>query len=274
MYKDYIGFGVAGNFAGHLEQANEASDFEEVKVKEVHAPKAIFPFYLPNSKRETFLKKYPLSSDTIRMPATDHNVQIEPEVALICELEYEDHKVVKITPKSFGAYNDCSIRRPDAKKISEKKNWGECSKGLSSQLISIDSFNEGGVLDNYSITSFHECDGELHQYGEVSKASTYSYFHQKLLDWTMEKMNEQKDEGPAENISELLRDSHYPKNCILSIGATRYLPYGESHFLKSGERSIVVVFNHHKYSNDQIIEFIRSHQLEKEEVSFLIQSVK
>ena len=38
-------------------------------------------------------------------------------------------QVVAIHPRAFGAYNDCSIRRPNAKKISEKKNWGEESKG-------------------------------------------------------------------------------------------------------------------------------------------------
>ena len=38
-----IGFGVAGNFAGHLEQAGEASDFVNVKVKDAIQPKAIFP---------------------------------------------------------------------------------------------------------------------------------------------------------------------------------------------------------------------------------------
>ena len=36
-------FGVAGNFTGHLEQANEASDFANVKTAETNAPKAIFP---------------------------------------------------------------------------------------------------------------------------------------------------------------------------------------------------------------------------------------
>lgn len=39
-----IGLGVAGNFAGHLEQAGEARDFVAVAVKEAIAPKAIFPF--------------------------------------------------------------------------------------------------------------------------------------------------------------------------------------------------------------------------------------
>ena len=39
-----IGFGVAGNFAGHLEQAGEAADFTQVKTENAIQPKAIFPF--------------------------------------------------------------------------------------------------------------------------------------------------------------------------------------------------------------------------------------
>jgi len=47
--KEFIGFGVAGNFAHHLEQAGEASDFVNVEVDDENAPKGIFPFYLPTS---------------------------------------------------------------------------------------------------------------------------------------------------------------------------------------------------------------------------------
>ncbi|MFA7258063.1 MAG: DUF5718 family protein, partial [Aeromonas bestiarum] len=43
----FIGLGVAGNFAGHLEQAGEASDFVAVVVRDTSAPKALFPFYVP-----------------------------------------------------------------------------------------------------------------------------------------------------------------------------------------------------------------------------------
>ena len=269
-YKDFIGFGVAGNLAGHLEQANEASDFKDVKVVEASAPKAIFPFYIPNDSYDSFLTEYPISNDSIKMPNTDHNVQIEPEVALVCRLEYQDNKVVKIIPESFGAYNDCSIRRPGAKKISEKKNWGESSKGISDQLIAIDKFSTGGVLENFSITSFHISKGEIHQYGEVSEAKTYSYFNEKLLDWAIDKMNNQRDEGPAEDISMLIRESNYPENCILSIGATRYTSYGETNFLSKGDLSIVVVFDHSKYNNDDIINSIKAEKYELDGASFLV----
>ena len=41
----FIGLGVAGNFAGHLEQAGEASDFVAVVVRDIIVPKALFPFF-------------------------------------------------------------------------------------------------------------------------------------------------------------------------------------------------------------------------------------
>ena len=44
--KSWFGFGVAGNFAGHLEQAGEAADFTTVQA-DGDAPKGIFPWYVP-----------------------------------------------------------------------------------------------------------------------------------------------------------------------------------------------------------------------------------
>ena len=156
--KNFIGLGVAGNFAGHLEQAGEAADFLQVKTEEAIQPKAIFPFYVPSetlSSTEQFLSTYPLSHDTISFPQDADNLQIEPEVALICEVHYQDGQVNKLKPSHFAAYNDCSIRRPNARKICEKKNWGENSKGISATQIALDKFEQGGVLDNYHIACFH-----------------------------------------------------------------------------------------------------------------------
>ena len=45
--RQVIGLGVAGNFAGHLEQAGEADDFKDLVIKDADAPKGIFPFYVP-----------------------------------------------------------------------------------------------------------------------------------------------------------------------------------------------------------------------------------
>ena len=274
--KNFIGLGVAGNFAGHLEQAGEAADFLQVKTEEAIQPKAIFPFYVPSerlSSTEQFLSTYPLSHDTISFPQDADNLQIEPEVALICEIHYQDGQVNKLKPSHFAAYNDCSIRRPNARKICEKKNWGENSKGISATQIALDKFEQGGVLDNYHIACFHKRNGVLNTYGEDSPAASYSYFHQKLLNWIIDKMNHQPDQGPMNHIAELIKQSHQPAHAIISIGATRYTPFGETNFLQVGDTSIVVVYDATKYTHDQIVEMAEKEAFSEAGISALVQKV-
>ncbi|MEA3384229.1 MAG: DUF5718 family protein [Campylobacterota bacterium] len=255
--KSFIGFGVAGNFAHHLEQAGEASDFVDVKVDDVDAPKGIFPFYLPFG--DTFLGTYPLSSTIINHPRTkDGNLQMEPEVALICELIYENEKVIDVIPNFFTAYNDCSIRKDNAKKISEKKNWGEETKGISTHIVPIDNFEEGGVLDNYHIVSFLKRDGIVYQYGEDSAVVTYNYFHTKLKNWIIDKLNTQKDNGPLEDLNLHLKNSSYPEGMIISIGATSYTSFGQSTFLEVGDEVFVYIYNKNRYTLDDINNHIKS----------------
>ena len=271
----FIGLGVAGNFAGHLEQAGEASDFVAVVVRDTTAPKALFPFFVPGHPGQ--LGVFPLSDKAIFLPEAavsgDEKVQIEPEVALWCELEYAGKQVVAIHPRAFGAYNDCSIRCPNAKKISEKKNWGEESKGLAAKLLPLSGFAAGCELDDYRIACYLERDGELHAYGVDSAAIDYSYFHGKLLDWAIDKFNHQQDEGPAEHIQGLLAQAGHPPHALISIGATRYTPFGETHFLKPGDTSCVVVYPGSRYSEADIREAIRSRHFGAD-MSVLLQAVQ
>ncbi|MFZ7157282.1 DUF5718 family protein, partial [Avibacterium avium] len=206
MTKNVIGLGVAGNFAGHLEQAGEAKDFAQVKTAETHQPKAIFPFYVPaeNLDDYDFLAVNPLSAEYIRFPqAGADNLQIEPEIALLCEVQYSGEKVTALLPYAFAAYNDCSIRRPNANKICEKKNWGAETKGLATTTIPLTSFDLGSEIDDYRIACFHKRNGEMNAYGVDSPALGYSYFHQKLLDWIVGQMNNQPDFGPMNHIADL-----------------------------------------------------------------------
>ena len=83
--RNMIGLGVAGNFAGHLEQAGEAVDFKNVTVEETNAPKGLFPFYVPANNGE-FVEVYPLSSSRISRPHEGGNLQIEPEIAIVAEI--------------------------------------------------------------------------------------------------------------------------------------------------------------------------------------------
>lgn len=270
----FIGLGVAGNFAGHLEQAGEAADFVNVKTAETVQPKAIFPFYVPAAElgEYQFLTTYPLSSNQIRFPQDADNLQIEPEVALLCEISYAHNQVVALKPTHFAAYNDCSIRRPNARKICEKKNWGAESKGLAATWIALDKFEQGGNLDDYRIACFHQRSGELNEYGIDSPTVGYSYFHQKLLDWVVGRMNHQPDENPMNNISDLLHKAGYPSQAIISIGATRYTEFGEHNFLQVGDTSMVVVYNGKTYTHDQIEQMAQQGKF-AEDISALIQQV-
>ncbi|MEN4054135.1 MULTISPECIES: DUF5718 family protein [Sulfurimonas] len=278
-YRNFLGLGIAGNFALHLAQAGELEDFKDVITEDEAAPKGIFPFYLPCAKTTSterpreILSTYPLSATTINLPKENVNVQAEPEVGLVCEIEYEDGKVTNITPKQFGAYNDCSIRVGGAAKISDKKNWGENSKGLAEKLIKIDTFSEGGIMDNYSICSFLRRDGKLHAYGEDVELNGYSYFYKKLTDWIANQINTQEDFGPLEDIKSYIASCSNPTELIISIGATRYTPYGESTFLASGDEVIVTLYDHTQENIESLTQDLQNGLYAKENRSVLAQKV-
>jgi len=279
-YKKFLGLGIAGNFALHLEQAGEMEDFKDVITIDEAAPKGMFPFYLPKPPNldnglaldaKSSLSIYPLSTSHIKLPNADVNVQAEPEVGLICDLHYSAGKLTKIIPTYFGAFNDCSIRVSNADKISDKKNWGESSKGFSNTLIKIDTFKNGGVMDSYSITSFLRRDGELHAYGEDVEISGYSYFYEKLLDWMVYQINTQENYGPLEPINQYLAACANPKEAIISIGATRYTKFGEKTFLKKGDEIIVVLYPRDELTKEQILQNIENHT--DKNISILSQKV-
>ncbi|WP_353662462.1 DUF5718 family protein [Hydrogenimonas sp. SS33] len=240
--RDVICLGVAGNFANHLEQAGEAGDFVDVEVDEAHAPKGIFPFYLPGN--EGFLGVYPISKDTLVLPEEEANAQVEPEIGILFGVEYDDRKRVKnLKALKFTVFNDTTIRKEGALKISEKKSWHENSKGKGDIWIDIDKFEKGGVMDRFRLRSFLVRDGVKHEYGVDAPLTGYSYFHEKLTDWLVDKINNQKDAGPLEDISKHFRECGYPGHLFVSIGATAYAPFGEQNYLKEGDEVIVEAYD-------------------------------
>ena len=201
------------------------------------------------------------------------NVQAEPEVGLVCELEYEGDQIKKIIPTHFGAYNDCSIRVAGASKISDKKNWGKNSKGISKKLFKIDKFSDGGVMDNFSIASFLRRNDEVHAYGEDVELSGYSYFYEKLIDWIKTQINTQTEHGPLEPISTYINACNKPTQVLISIGATRYTPYGETTFLQENDEVIVVVYNNTKLSASKLRKAIKESSYDSTIMSVLAQKV-
>jgi hypothetical protein len=240
-FHNSIGIGVAGNFANHLEQAGELADFKDVITAEPDAPKGIFPFYVPNS--DTFLGQYPISSSSLTLP-NNEDAQVEPEIALVCDLIYDENMtVVNIVPLKFTTFNDCTIRKEGSKKISHKKSWGDDSKGVATKWIGIDKFSLGGIMDNYHLCSFVKRDGILHEYGVDAPLLGYGYFYEKLIAWLIDKFNTQKDFGPLEDMAMHLKNSNYPDTALISIGATAYASFGEHNYLQSGDEIFVVSYD-------------------------------
>ncbi len=101
----------------------------------------------------------------------------------------------------------------------------------------------------------------------------YSYFHGQLLAWAIDKFNHQQDEGPAEYIQGLLAQAGRPAHALISIGATRYTPFGETHFLAPGDTACVVVYPASRYDEQDIQETIATRRFGPD-VSVLLQAVK
>ncbi len=252
-----FGFGVAGNFAGHLEQAGEAGDFSSVAA-EPEAPKGIFPWFVPGA--DTFLGTFPLSNDTIALPPGDAvNLQIEPEVGVLADLQYDaGGRVSAIVPTAIAAFNDCSIRREGAPKISHKKNWGAESKGVSAVGLPVTELEPDGLTKNVRLASFLRRAGETHAYGIDSALPDYSYYGTQLLEWIIERLANQEgaDDTPLEPVGRYLDDAGRPARALIGIGATRYTPLGETTFLDAGDESIVIVYDGSAATPDQVAEAV------------------
>jgi hypothetical protein len=254
-----FGFGVAGNFAGHLEQAGEAVDFVAVEAA-AEAPKGIFPFHVPGD--DSFLGVFPLSHDRLAKPPSDGpvNLQIEPEAGLLCAVAYDDDGgVAGLDPVALGAFNDCSIRRPGAAKISLKKNWGPDSKGVARTLFPVADLGPDGPTASLRLAGFLRRDGETHAYGVDSPLTGYSYYGSRLLDWMVDRLRRQTGSAdtPLEPVGEYLLRAGRPATVLIGIGATRYTPFGESTFLRAGDEAIVVVYDADRTAPRSVADIVR-----------------
>jgi hypothetical protein len=99
-------------------------------------------------------------------------------------------------------------------------------------------------MDNYHLCSFVKREGVLHPYGVDAPLLGYSYFYTKLKTWLIDKMNTQEDFGPLEDIATYLKGCHYPKQALISIGATAYAEFGKKNYLQSGDEIYVIAYDH------------------------------
>ena len=109
-------------------------------------------------------------------------------------------------------------------------------------------------MDSFHLRSFVIRDSVKHEYGVDAPLLGYSYFYGKLKNWLIEKMNNQKDFGPLEDISAHLKECDYPKQAFVSIGATAYAPFGETNYLQNGDEVIVEAYDKNEPTRHVILE--------------------
>ena len=88
------------------------------------------------------------------------------------------------------------------------------------------------------------------------------------------KLNTQQDYAVLENLSNILKNANYPKEMLITIGATRYEEAGKNRYLKSGDICYVVAFDHTKFDLDTITNAIKNGSKLPSDVSLLRQEVK
>lgn len=256
-----FGVGIAGNFAGHLQQTGEANGLQG--QVDASSPQAIFPFYVTGAQ-EAYLAVNPYSFDTVRLPADKTaKVQMEPEIALVAKVQYLGDSVIGIEPESMTLLNDVTYRNATVSKLAQKKNWGPASKGIAKKVWPLASFGALDGLEKYRFCSFHHRDGQWASCCNDVSLSDYSYSYEKLITWVMSQFNSQQEQGALHDLSQLFAQAGYPERMLISLGSSRYTDYGEQHQLLSGDELCAVLYDATRINIDEIDALIQGGQFEE-----------
>jgi len=256
--KDFIGLGVAGNYPNHLQQINGEAEYASVTTNSATAPRGLFPWYVDNAEGDLGIN--PLS-DSVLYVTKGANIHPEAELALDCDIVYtSDMSVDKLVPIKIGIVNDATERNDD-KSVNEKKNWGKNSKGLCSEFIAINRFEEGSFLDYFAIVSWVKRDGDYILYNELCEMAEYMTFYGPLLKWLKDSLNDQKKDGPLDDLRHMLAIAGHPKQAIVSVGATKYTKFAETNYLSDGDIYTIALFDKRQYTREKIETKLRANQL-------------
>jgi hypothetical protein len=247
-------FGIIGNFATTDEIRGGRQFFDGV-------PNGIVPNYIPSTNgSNSLLEIYPISHSKLNIPTIYDNVQIEPEVALECDVKYHNGSVLYINPRRFTAYNDASIHRLSSTKTSQNKNWGRDSKGIATKWFDIDRFDQNSSFGNYNLVSFIKRGSIIEQYSIDTPIANYNMLYQNLVEWIVKQIKTQRDSLALEQISNLIEESKQPDKFIINIGTTLYTSVGDRTFLRDGDEVFVVLYDRKKYRGDSIKAYLLAYK--------------
>lgn len=239
-----ICIGIIGNYFGHLSGAE--------KVQEHPLPNGIFIIH--QDHKETVS-----SNGQAKYPEAGSNVDIEPEFVVRFKVNYENGKVADLEPLQMTIGNDFTIRKLDgSKKISERKSWGEKSKGINQLWWDMKPFTPDNYGNQIKLISYIERDGEFYCSTPLVDCTETKVFCSELETWIINQINTQKSEGMYEEILPSIVESNYPEELILYTGAPNYTKWGEDNFIKLGDKVHIGACNSLAWDENRFEELFRA----------------
>ena len=92
-------------------------------------------------------------------------------------------------------------------------------------------------------------DGVVEKYSQDAPARNYTMFHEPLLAWIVDRINNQRNEDKWDDVGELVRAAGYPPHAWIALGAGTYTAWGEKNYLKERDEAVVIVYDDAKFPN-------------------------
>lgn len=243
-----IYLGIIGNYKGHLSGAENVAEHD--------VPNGIFVINRDHVETVT-------TGSTIKYPQQGGDVDIEPEFVIRCKIGYQQGKVSSLSPQEMTIGNDFTIRTlANSDKISQRKAWGEKSKGINHRWWPMEEYIAANYGDNISLISYIERDGLFQRATPPVTCSDTKLFCEHLIAWVIDAINHQQREGMYEQILPELIAQGYPDELILYTGAPIYTEWGEENFLQAGDKVHIAAFYNELVDIDDVMFMLLNHKHE------------
>ncbi|WED23960.1 DUF5718 family protein [Vibrio sp. JC009] len=257
---NYICIGIIGNYFGHLSGAEN--------VEEHPLPNGIFVIHREHEETLT-------TGLEAKYPQAGTNVDIEPEFVIRFNVSYEDGKVSALQARQMTIGNDYTIRKLDGSdKISQRKAWGEKSKGINRIWWDMKEFTPENYGESLKLVSYIEREGEFFCATPLVDCTQTKVFHSELEEWIIDRINNQEAEGMYEEILPSLAKQGYPQELILYTGAPNYSQWGEDNFVLRGDKVHIAAYHSEKWSDEQVQRLFKdNHKVNNDEIMCFSQEV-
>jgi len=252
--------GIIGNFSGHLSGAEDVAEHD--------LPNGIFVIHCDHPETLS-------SSPSALYPPAGSRVDIEPEFVLRCKVSYEDGKVSAMMATQITIGNDFTIRELEGSdKISQRKAWGEKSKGINQKWWDVLRLSPDNYGENLKLVSYIERDGKMHLATPTVDCTELKVFYCHLMAWMTDRINHQEDDGMYEAILPTLAEQGYPTDLILYTGAPNYTQWGEENFVQKGDKVHIAAYNSDFITEQNVQDmFVNQKSINNEELLSFSQTV-